>query len=181
MSQGPRGGWVRGLLAGLGGLLCVGLVGCTEIDKPKLGTNAKQPKAGLPGTPLLPGQPATGTAGTRQPVTGTGMGFQPQTGTPAGRTTGTGMPAGSSTFGTGAGGSSIVPPVTPPNNTFQPAGAAAPMSPAQGMGSGNPGGLPAGYATQPALADPGLYPPAAPDNLGGPVSPPGGPVAPARQ
>ena len=38
------------LFAGLGALLCASVVGCTDVDKPKFGTNTKQPGPGLPGT-----------------------------------------------------------------------------------------------------------------------------------
>ena len=50
MSQGLRGGRMGKLFAGLGALLCASVVGCTDVDKPKFGTNTKQPGPGLPGT-----------------------------------------------------------------------------------------------------------------------------------
>ena len=192
MSQGPRGGWVRAVFAGVGVMFCAGLVGCTGLDKPKdkQATNTKQPGAGLPGTPRLPGAPGTGVAGAAgtgagmgglQPIGGTnyntvGTGGRTPGGTGFSTTGGPGMPAVSGTsYPTGpAGGSSVAPPVGPAG-----AGAGA---------SGTWGGSAAGGASSgsgfsppnPQLTD-FPVPPSAPDagSRGGPVVPPG-PVSPYR-
>ena len=131
MSQGPRGGWARKLVVGVGAALCVTLVGCNEIDKPRLGSSTKQPGPGLPGTPTLSGQPGTGNVRTGQP----GAGIQPigAAGTPVGRGHGMGSPAGGNTnFGTNPGGNAFVPAVGPSNPDYQPY-ANAPVSPGRWM------------------------------------------------
>ena len=126
MTQGTRGGWARRMIVGFGAALCVTVVGCNEIDKPKLGGTTKQPGPGLPGTPQLSGQPGTGNVRTGQP----GAGMQPMgVGTPVGRNPGMGSPAGGNTnFGAGSGGNSFTPAVGPANNDYPP------ISPAAGMG-----------------------------------------------
>src|SRR5262249_40809962 len=69
MSQGPRGGWVRVVFAGVGALVFAGALGCMNTDKPKgdtkPATNTKQPTPGLPGTPTLPGTPGSGGGMTK--------------------------------------------------------------------------------------------------------------------
>jgi hypothetical protein len=174
MSQGKRGGRARKLIVAVGAALCVTIIGCNEIDKPKLGST-KQPGPGLPGTPTLSGQPGTGAVRTGQPATG----LQPLGGTasPVGRNTTGGYPAsGNTTFGSGSGGNSMVPSVSPSNNDFRP-NSNAPISPAAGMGAAAPSGS-FGGASAPLLDTPGLTPPASPGAVNGVVTPPGGPVAP---
>jgi hypothetical protein len=51
MAQGTRGRWIRAASAGFGVMLCTGLVGCMNWDKPK---DTAKTKPGLPGTPTLP-------------------------------------------------------------------------------------------------------------------------------
>jgi hypothetical protein len=176
MSQGTRGGWARRMVAVLGAALCLTVIGCTEIDKPRFGKSTKQPGPGLPGTPTLTGQPGSGNVRTGQPGTGT----QPMgaTGTPVGRTPGGAYPTGGNTgFGSGASGNTFVPNVGPANNDYTPISSAAPISPATGMGAGAPSGS-FGGAAAPPLDAPGLTPPAAPGAVGG-VTPPGSaPIAP---
>ena len=178
MSQGPRGGWVRRLFAGLGMMLVVTVMGCTDIDKPKMGTNTKQPGPGLPGTARLPGQPGVGGVSGQSGLGGT---MQPMgnTGTPVGRSGATGYSTGANTnFGTGTTGNSIVPSVGPYNN-YQPTGT-GPVSPAgSGLGAGSPAGAGTGYATPPGLSDLGPYAPAPPDGRG-PVMPPAGGQTPTK-
>lgn len=175
MSQGPQGGWARKLVIGIGAALCVTVVGCNEIDKPRLGGAAKQPGPGLPGTPTLSGQPGTGNMRTGQPGT---IG-QPMGATGAGRSpAGAYSPTGNTNFGTGTSGTNFVPGVGPANNDYQPI-SNTPVSPATGMGAGAAGGSFGG--APPSLATPELYAPAAPDAKGGAVTPPGGPVAPIQR
>jgi hypothetical protein len=105
-----------------------------------------------------------------------GLGRTPTT------TTTPGYPAGgNSNFGTGAGGNSFVPSVSPgnTNNNYVPVGA-GPVSPAAGMGNTPAGGS---YgAAPPALDAPGLTPPASPGAAAGAVvAPPVGPISPAYQ
>ena len=162
MSQGPRGGWARKLAIGIGAALCVTVVGCNEIDKPRLGGAAKQPGPGLPGTPTLSGQPGTSNARTGQP----GMGAQPLggAGTPVSRSpSGAYSPTGNTNFGASTGGTNFVPGVGPANNDYQPI-SNTPISPASGMGAGAAGGSFGG--APPSLATPELYAPAAPDARG---------------
>ena len=178
MLHGHRGGWIRA--RGAWALLCVGVVGCMDLDKPKdtkiLG-NTKQPGAGLPGTPRLPGAAGTGVgaAGTGQPgafpAVGSGGASMGGSGG-VGRAPTGGYPTGGSTnFGTGSGNNNYVPAVGP-NTNYQPVGS-GPVSPASGMGAGER------YGVQPLAVDPGLTPPAAPGASGGVVVPPGSsPVAP---
>ncbi|MCI0699725.1 MAG: hypothetical protein L0241_01395, partial [Planctomycetia bacterium] len=75
MAQGKRSR-LRIVAAGLGVMLCTGLVGCWNTDgsKEKFG---KQPP-GLHGTPTLPGN-ATGTNKNGMPVHQFGSGVQPAT------------------------------------------------------------------------------------------------------
>jgi hypothetical protein len=173
MSQGPRGGWARKLIVGVGAALVVSVVGCNEIDKPRLGAT-KQPGPGLPGTPTLSGQPGSGNVRTGQP------GARPigSAGMPVGRDTTGGLPAGgNSTFGTS--GNVGVPSVNPTNPDYVPI-SSAPLSPAAGMGAGAPVGS-FGGAQPPSLDAPGLTPPASPGAASGAVTPPGGPVAPTNR
>jgi hypothetical protein len=168
MLQGTRGGW--NLLMGVGVVVCVSLVGCNEVDKPKMLT--KQPGAGLPGTPRLPGQPGTG-------VSGGNVNTQPlgALGTPAGRTPNTMVPAGNTGFGSAVSGNNFVPAVNP-NPNYPPIG--SPISPAAGMGAGAPSGS-FGGAPAPNLDAPGLAPPASPGAAGvDVVAPTSGPVSPVR-
>jgi hypothetical protein len=170
MSQGLRGGRINKLFAGLGALLCATVVGCTDVDKPKLGTNTKQPGPGLPGTARLPGQPGSGMGtnnqygmnGSLQPTGGMGS---------SGRSPVGGYGAtGGTNFGTGSNTNSFVPSVGP-NNNYQPIGANPPAG--AGLGAGSSGGAGAGYASSPpTLSD--LGPPSYPGGSGAPISPPGG-------
>jgi hypothetical protein len=161
---------------GLGAALCVTVVGCNEIDKPKLGGTTKQPGPGLPGTPTLSGQPGSGNVRGGQP----GMGTQPLggVGTPVGRSPAGSLPVGGNTnfaAGSGSGGNAFVPSVSPSN--LDP----APVSPAAGMGTGAATGS-FGGAAAPSLDAPGLTPPASPGAAGAAVLPPGyGPVAPTQR
>jgi len=149
--------------------LCVAIIGCNEIDKPKMGGTTKQPGPGLPGTPTLSGQSGTGAART---------GLQPLGGaaTPVGRGATGGLPAGGNT-NFGMNGNVGVPPVRPSSNDYPPINN-APISPAAGMGSNTPSGSSGGAAAPLLEAPPELTPPASPGALGGVVTPPGGPVAP---
>jgi hypothetical protein len=175
MSQGSRRGWARGLVVGIGAALAVTIVGCNEIDKPRLGGAAKQPGPGLPGTPTLSGQSGMGNLRSGQPGLNTpSMGTA---GTPAGRSpAGAYSQTGNTNFG--AGGNHFVPSVSPTNPDYQPL-SNTPISPASGMGAGSAGGSFGG--APPSLATPELYAPAAPDAKGGAVTPPGGPVAPIQR
>jgi hypothetical protein len=171
MSQGTRGGWIWKLFVGVGVVVCVSLVGCNEVDKPKMLT--KQPGAGLPGTPRLPGQPGSGVSGgnvNTQPLGGIGA--------PVGRTTNTMVPAGNSGFGAAGNGNTFVPAVGP-NQNYQPIGAAS-VSPAAGMGAGASSGS-FGGSPPPNLDAPGLSAPAAPGAANVDVVPPSsGPISPIR-
>jgi hypothetical protein len=176
MSQGTRGGWARKVIVGLGATMCLTLIGCTEIDKPRFGKSTKQPGPGLPGTPTL--QPGTGNVRSGQPT----VGAQPMgaTGTPAGRNPAGAYPTGgNSGFGTGGSGNSYVPNVGPSNNDYTPiSNSNTPLSPAAGMGAGAPSGS-FGGAAVPSLDAPELTPPAAPGAAAGVVTPPGNaPIAP---
>jgi hypothetical protein len=176
MSQETRGGWARKVVAALGAALCLTVIGCTEIDKPRFGKSTKQPGPGLPGTPTLSGQPSSGNVRPGQPATGA----QPMgaTGTPVGRApAGAYSTGGNSGFGSGASGASYVPNVGPSNNDYAPI-SNAPISPAAGMGAGTPSGS-FGGAAVPSLDAPELTPPAAPGAAAGVVTPPGNaPIAP---
>jgi hypothetical protein len=177
MSQGKRGGWVRKFFAGLGVVVCVSVLGCNDLDKPKQVTGTKQPGTGLPGLPSLPGQRGSGVPAPGQ--SGATGGVQPMGsfGAAASRAPASGSsPTGNSSFGTGANGNQLIPPVTP--NTNYPSVGNGPVSPATGLGAASSNGV-GTSALQPALADPGLYPPASPDSRGGPVTPPVPPVAPS--
>lgn len=143
MAQGTRK-WVRVATAGLGVLVCSGLVGCMNTDKDKeknrIGAKQPTPSPGLYGTPTIG---ANGTA-SRTPAAGsTGIqqtGFsQQRVGTTGQNTLNTpGVPpqnfGGPSNFGTppatiGTPGlPGIVPNVQPGANGTQPTGAIAPPS-----------------------------------------------------
>ena len=173
MSQGTRGGWAHRIAISLGAALCVTVVGCTELDKPRFGKSTKQPGPGLPGTPTLQGQPGTGNVRTGQPNLGT----QPMgaAGTPVSRSPATAYPTGgNSGFGAAANSNTLLPNVGPANNDYTP------IAPAAGMGNGAPSGS-FGGAAAPPLDAPGLTPPAAPGAVGGVAPPPGGgPIAPSH-
>jgi hypothetical protein len=197
MAQGTRGRWIRTAATGLGVLLCSGLVGCWNADKPREnGLFKKTGLVGLPGTPKLP-ENGAGTLGkTGQPAGTTG---QVRTGTGMGAGTGT-QPAGG--FGnypnypaqpgnTGAIGAptqpGFVPSVGP--SSYQPTGASG--TPGASLGGSTTGAgayvsppppalstvepLPPGPPSYPTGAgvDPAGVQPLAP--VGGPpMSPPGG-------
>ena len=177
MSQGTRGGWARKVVVGLGAAMCLTLIGCTEIDKPKFGKSTKQPGPGLPGTPTLLGQPSSGNVRTGLP----GTGVQPGTsGMPVSRTPAGAHPTGgNAALGTGVSGTSYVPNVGPTNTDYVPiSNSNTPLSPAAGMGAGTPSGS-FGGAAVPSLDAPELTPPAAPGAAAGIVTPPGNaPIAP---
>ena len=85
MAQGSRGRWLRVAATGFGVLICTGLVGCLNGDKPKdTKSTGKQPTPGLPGTPRLDA-PGVG-AGTG----GTGAMNTPKGGQPTNQFTGAG-------------------------------------------------------------------------------------------
>src|SRR5262245_36046751 len=92
MAQGPRGGLVRAAFAGLGAVLCAGVLGCMNTDKAPVpnkygtsinGTNNKAVTPGLQGAKSLPGQPGSGGVGLNNqpgggnPAAGMGSGLQP--------------------------------------------------------------------------------------------------------
>jgi hypothetical protein len=169
MSQGLRGGRMGKLFAGLGALLCASVVGCTDVDKPKFGTNTKQPGPGLPGTARLSGQPGSGGL-TNSPY-GMNNSLQPTSGMGStGRSAGGVYGAGNTNFGTGANTNSIVPSVGPPNN-YQPIGNGHLAG--EGLGTGSSTGAGARYQTPPSLSDVG-QPPPYPGSNGAPVLPPPG-------
>jgi hypothetical protein len=157
MAHGTRKRVWRVAVAGVGALLCGGLVGCMNTDKPKEKVPTK-PGIGLPGTPTL--TPAGGTAKTNPP-TGTGTpsaNLQPRVVTNGANTnTGTGI---------------------------QPAGGFASPGGAQpGFGAGNisaptpPAGV-SGTVPQPSMPWPATgsnYPPGGPTN---PVMPPMNDISP---
>lgn len=142
MAQGTRGRWIRATTAGFGMVLCTGLVGCMNWDKPKETAKAKP---GLPGTPTL--QQPNGVANNKmgQPpgqFTGTGSNLQQQP-----------------TFATGTQGG---PFRTGPTNTNTGTAGASQNWPAQ---PGNPGTI--GAPTVPgASASPSVLPVG---GVGGPV------------
>ena len=93
MAHGTRGRWVRATAAGFGVMLCTGLVGCKDIDKPKDKVTVRQPSPGLPNLQPIgrtgqqpvnqqypygtPGIQQTGGTGQMRPGTGMGGGMQP--------------------------------------------------------------------------------------------------------
>lgn len=79
MAQGTRGRWIRAATTGLGVMVCTGLIGCMNSDKPKDTKLAKQPAAGLPGTPTLPPGGAASRPGQfgGSQFTGSGANIQP--------------------------------------------------------------------------------------------------------
>ena len=159
MSHGTRGGLVHTLFAGLGMVVCVSVIGCTDIDKPKDKVGTKQPGPGLPGLPRLQGQPGSGlgATGTGQPGALSGgnglatpMGV---TGSPVGRSPSSGSAVGGSTnFGTGTGNNQYIPPVGP-NPNYPPVSAGS-VSPSSGS-FGPAAGAGAGYTNTQPLGDPG--------------------------
>ncbi len=195
MAQGTRRRWVRAATTGLSVMLCTGLVGC--MDKDKKDTKATTaPKAGLPGTPMLPQtntgaakwQPNTGAfggAGSNIQPTGGGFGTQPgaapyqpgRTGMntntggsvqPANYTAQPGFP--------GALGAPVQPTGGYPTPSVQPGPiGAAPVAPAGGVAAGySPSNPPA-----PALGLDGPLPPPAPTHgefAGGALVPPAPPT-----
>lgn len=76
MAHGTRGRWVRVAATGFGVLLCTGLIGCMNSDKPK---DLKQTKAptGLPGTPTLAPNGGAMTKTGQPPLNGVGANGQP--------------------------------------------------------------------------------------------------------
>jgi hypothetical protein len=176
MSQGTRGGLIRTLLAGLGVAVCVSLVGCTELDKPKDKVGAEQPGPGLPGTARLPGQPNSGV-GTGQPNAFAGMGNQNSaTGLNAGRSPSTLQPAGATNFGTNT--NTFVPSVAP-NDRYPPINPSSAPPSSGSFGPASSAGAP--YSVQPLGPPDVITPPAAPGASGGVVLPPSGPMAPPYQ
>lgn len=73
MAQGTRGRWIRLTTTGLGVLLCTGLVGCWNTDKPK--DTKTTPKQGLPGTTRL--DAAGNPINTNPALRGTGSSLPP--------------------------------------------------------------------------------------------------------
>lgn len=199
MTQGPRGGWVRVVFAGVGAVFCFGVIGCLGTDKPKdmskLPTNTKQPGPGLPGTPMLPGSQGMGAGNTKfgqQPLnqyqygpsqTGTSSGLgsgsiQPTSGFGSLPPTGQYNRQPTNAAGTGLGAGGIAPSVAPVGSSYQ-----------QGMGSGGSPSPNWGSPTGGAAADPyrrsdtpqvpltDIYPPAPPGGGAGGIAP-AGPIAP---
>ena len=161
MAQGTRGRWLRVAATGFGAVLCTGLVGCMNSDKPKdtkVGT--KQPGQGLPGTPTLPNG-ANGAAMNRTPG-GTGA----YGGTAIGAT-------GSGAFG-GPGSNLIQQTGGVTGPTGAGLGATGPGRGATGQnvntGSGGTSNFGDNYRQ---------YPPGAPGVIGTPTVPGVGPVQPA--
>jgi hypothetical protein len=156
MAQGTRGRWLRVAATGFGVVLCTGLVGCMNSDKPKdtkVGT--KQPTQGLPGTPTLPGG-ANGAAMNKTPG-GTGA------------YGGTAIGAGSTFGGSGS-------------NVMQAGGVTAP--PGAGLGATGPRGTTGQNTSSGGTSNFGnnnyqQYPPGAPGVIGTPTLPGTGPVQPA--
>jgi hypothetical protein len=129
MAQGKRGRWVRVAATGLGVLLCTGLVGCMNNDKPK---GIQKAPVGLPGTATLPANNTgamNGRTGAQNQFTGQG-GASPAAGLGAGQqrfgNTGTSnfnggvQPTNFNTFGANPGQPGTVG--TPAMNGIQPAG-----------------------------------------------------------
>src|SRR5262245_35552638 len=158
MAQGTRGRWLRVAASGFGVVLCSGLVGCWNMDKPKDSVGGGKPTPGLPGTPTLqPGMGNPAANKTGQPggqFTGTGANLQPsggmQPGAGLGQTrTGTNglntnmigavQPIDSrqppSNFG--GIGAPAQPGVTQPGGAGGPLGA-APLNPGSGTGAAGP-------------------------------------------
>ncbi len=185
MAHGTRGRWLRVATTGFGMVLCTGLVGCMNTDKPKDKVAAKQPGPGLVGTPTLPsgagagagaiskiGQPAGQYYGT---TPGTGVqpagGFQPGAGAGPtrfgsnGQNTNTSGQSQPYNYATAPGAPGIInaptqPGYIPPSMQLgqpgQPVGASG--APSQYLGSsGTPGGT--AYASPPNLLDMPLPPP----------------------
>jgi hypothetical protein len=193
MAHGTRNRVWRVAVAGVGALLCGGLVGCMNTDKPKDKVTTK-PGVGLPGTPTLtPGGSAkagtpTGSGLPAGNFTGAGAGLQqPRVGTTGQNTnTGTGGTGIQQTggFGTQPGLGAGVSPPSPPAS-LQPGGPPAPSMPwptnypPTGTVPTNPVLPPTDITPPPPQGAPGasvLPPQPVP---GAPTSPPGlGPVAP---
>ena len=197
MAQGSRGRWLRVASTGFGVVLCTGLVGCMNTDKPKdTKATAKLPPPGLTGTPMLPsGAGAGAVSRTGQPsgqFVGAGANLvQPAGGTFAGQrypsngmnTNTTGQPP-AYNYAAAPGAPGIMNAPTQPGyaQPIQPAAATAPSQ--YGGGAAAPGGL--GLATPPSLVDmplpppPPPYGPAAGAEPAGVVMPPAplGPMAP---
>ena len=100
MAHGTRGRWMRVATTGFGVVLCTGLAGCMNTDKPKeTKATPKLPPPGLTGTPMLPGGAGAGAVGrTGQPTgqfVGAGANLQPGGGfsPPAGRSPASGIRA----------------------------------------------------------------------------------------
>lgn len=176
MAHGTRNRVWRVAVAGFGAVLCGGLVGCLNTDKPKEKVPTK-PGIGLPGTPTLPPNGTATKSGTPGAFAGAGANLQPRVGTTGANTNtsgGTGIqPAGG--FGTQPGGISAP---TPPSG-LQPGAPPAPKMSAPWDTNYQPSG-PANPALPP-MTD--ITPPAPFGGSGAPVTPPQppaglGPVAP---
>ena len=175
MSQGPRRGWLRTLLTGLGVVLCTGLVGCMNSDKDKnqqrFGTNTRQTTTGLPGTRPLPGQAGSGGVGLQNPSFNGGTTSSIGTGGQPNRAFGTqGMGNTVPAQGLGLGSNAVVPSVGPGGGQYVPVSGSnfgsgmpqSPQSPAGNMSSGSAYPRGTGYLNDPAapaLTNPGLAPP----------------------
>jgi hypothetical protein len=181
---------MRVAATGLGVLLCTGLVGCMNSDKPK---DIKKSPTGLPGTPTLPpgnagamnnGVSRTGVNGTNQPYAGPGANLQagaynsPAAGLGGGqqrygttgqntlRNTGGVQPAGYTNYAPGAPGA-INSPAMP---GVMPAGGPAPFAPL-GAAPTTPNDRSVAALTPPPpslpLNDAGPVPPLPPSGLDG--------------
>lgn len=177
MAHGTRGRWLRVAATGFGVVLCTGLVGCMNTDKPKDKGTVRQPGPGLTGTPMLPSGAGAGAVGrTGQPggqFTGPGAnlqqagGFQPAPGGVAGQ-----QRFGSTGQNTNTSGQppaynyAAAPGAAPINSAPTQPGYAQPIQPAAGTapsqylggGAAAPSG---GFAAPPASVD-ALLPPLPP-------------------
>ena len=182
MAHGTRGRWLRVASTGFGMVLCTGLVGCMNDDKPKDTKATKLPGQGLPGTPMLPngagavsktGQPAGGYYGTPGGGIQQTGGFQPGNGQRINsnglNTNNYGQPP-ANNFGAMAPGTPGV--ISAPAQPYSPAPSVQPAggSPSGYLGSGTaaPGGT---SFSPPSLVDVNLpaapLPPPAHSSMGG--------------
>ncbi len=202
MAHGTRGRWLRVAGTGFGVVLCTGLAGCMNTDKPKDKGTVRQPGPGLTGTPMLPSGAGAGAVGrTGQPggqFAGAGAnlqpagGFQPAPGTVAGQ-----QRFGSTGQNTNTSGQppaynyAAAPGAAPINSAPTQPGYAQPIQPAAGTApsqylGGGATPTPPVYASPPPLVDMPLPPPmplygsAGGAELPGGVLPPvpAGPMAP---
>lgn len=186
MAQGTRSRWVRAAAAGLGVLLCTGLVGCMNWDKPKDTKLGKQPGKGLPGTPSLDaaGNPVTKAGQTPYQFNGPGANLQQVGGVPP--TPGmNGAPPRVGTTGLNTNTTGCVQPASYTNSNFASPGISAPVQPGVMPAATGAPNSPWGIGANPPPPQlgepvPPLPPPASSTIGGDPFSPqpPGSPLAP---